>query len=177
MPDWYEVYDNEQVLVQTRERVGRLTIGTSLLAGAVVSFAPLMVLHFDYGVVWAGLLAALLMAALGWAALDYLHQRCVVWCVKLSMQRIIGYDFARRTLQLEWTSVARVELDAEGLLVVGEAGERPLPVVLKIPQHYPDFATLSHRVVEYAEAHHVPVHVEGQPLDALDVGAVFGVRP
>ncbi|MEL6445507.1 MAG: hypothetical protein AAF089_10800 [Bacteroidota bacterium] len=176
MPDWYEVFDNEQALVQTRERVGQLTIGTSLLAGAVVSFAPLVVLHFDHGLVWAGLMAAVLAAALGWAALDYLHQRCVVWCVKLSMQHVIGYDFARRTLELDWTNVARVELDAEGLLLVGEPSEKPLPTVLKIPHSYPAFATLSHRIVEYAEAHHVPVHVDGQPLETLDVDSIFGVR-
>ncbi|MEM8557149.1 MAG: hypothetical protein AAF809_00485 [Bacteroidota bacterium] len=175
MPEWVEVYDNEDVLVATRERVGRLTVLTALFAGALLSFAPLLVLHTEYGLLWVGLASALFFGGVGWAALDYLHQRCVVWCVKLSMKQVVGYDYARRTLHLAWPDVARIELDADGLLIVGR-GPAPLPTVLKIPHQYPDFAALSHRVVEYAEAHRVEVHVDGQPLDTLDVASVFGVE-
>jgi hypothetical protein len=98
--------------------------------------------------------------------------RSVVWCVKLSARGLVGYDYGRRRVALAWPAVERVELDAEGLVVVGRDGGGE-PRRLRVPHLFPDYARLSHRVVEYAEAFGRPVYVDGRPWQLLDVHEVY----
>ena len=39
--------------------------------------------------------------------------RAVAWCVKLSVHRVVGYDYARRKSTIPWTRVERIELDRQ----------------------------------------------------------------
>jgi len=173
MADWYEVFDNEQVQLDTRQRVGRLVV--ALVAGIALGAGSVPVLAFYLGSPWLALGvggAALLGAAVA-ASRAFLRLRSVVWCVKLSVHRIVGYDYARRKATIPWTRVERIELDRGGL-VIAEAPHEGIPGrVLRIPHLFPDFAALSHRVVEYAEAHGLPVCVNGRPWQFLDVAALY----
>ena len=173
MADWYEVFDNEQVQLDTRQRVGRLVV--ALVAGIALGAGSVPVLAFYLGSPWLAIGiggAALIGAALA-ASRSFLRLRSVVWCVKLSVHRIVGYDYARRKATIPWTRVERIELDRGGL-VIAEAPHEGIPGrVLRIPHLFPDFAALSHRVVEYAEAHGLPVCVNGRPWQFLDVAALY----
>lgn len=173
MADWYEVFDNEQVQLDTRRRVGRLVV--VLAVGAVVGTVSVPVLAAALGstLTALGLGGAVVLAVVVWVSRAFLRLRSVVWCVKLSVHRVVGYDYARRKSTIPWTRVERVALDRAGL-VIAEAPHEGIPGrVLRIPHLFPDFATLSHRVVEYAEAHGLPVCVDGRPWQLLDVAALY----
>jgi hypothetical protein len=170
--DWYEVYDHEGVQLLTRQRVGwLLAAAVAVLLIAIVSVPVAL----QYAPVPLALLAvaAGFFVAIALLSRRLLRLRRVVWCVKLSVHRIVGYDYARRKLMLPWPSVERVEVDAEGLLVVGPPGGPGGPVVLRIPHLFADYPRLSHRVVEYAEAHGVPVCVEGRPWQLVDLSTLY----
>lgn len=168
MADWYEVFDNEQVQLLTRKRVAALGGGAVVLL--VLTLVALALAH--RGLVPLPVLAAFVGG--GWAAAALValvrlrRLRRVVWCVKLSDARIVGYDYARHKTPLDWHDVARIELAPQGLLLVG-----PGRLSLVIPHLFPEYATLSHRVVAYAERHQIPVFVDGRPWELLDVYAVF----
>ena len=61
-----------------------------------------------------------------------------------------------------------VDLTRDGLLIVG-----PALFAFEIPHLFPDFAPLSHSVVYYAELNGVPVFIDGQPWQDLDVYQLF----
>lgn len=173
MADWYEVFDNEQVQLETRQRVGRLVV--ALVAGIALGAGSVPVLAFYLGspLLALGIGGIALIGAAVAASRAFLRLRSVVWCVKLSVHRIVGYDYARRKATIPWTRVERIELDRRGL-VIAEAPHEGIPGrVLCIPHLFPDFAALSHRVVEYAEAHGLPVCVNGRPWQFLDVAALY----
>ena len=173
MPDWYEVFDNEQVQLDTRKRVGRLAGLLVVGCGAVVGLAPLLALWNVSLVLVAGLVALVLGSAFFLASRAFLKLRSVVWCVKLSVHRVVGYDYARRKTVLSWTEIERVELDRGGLMIVAAPrGNRP-GRQLRVPHLFPDFADLSHRAVDYAEAHGLPVCVDGRPWQLLDVATLY----
>jgi hypothetical protein len=173
MAEWYEVFDDVEALRATRRRVGRLLTASALGSGAVGAFAPLAVFWAPGGraVVIAVAVVGALVAALHLGrALGAL--RGVLWCVKLSVRRVVGYDYGRRQTALAWTAVERVELDDGGLLLVGR-DDRGAVRRLRVPGTFPDYARLSHRVVDYAEAFGCPVHVEGRPWQHLDLYTTF----
>ncbi len=173
MSDWYEVFDNEQVQYDTRKRVARLVGVLVVSLGAVVGLIPLILLYLPSPLVGLGLIGLVAVGAFMWASRAFLRLRSVVWCVKLSVHRIVGYDYARRKSVLPWTEVERVELDAAGLLIAQAPTEGRPGRVLRIPHLFPDFARLSHRVVEYAEAHGLPVCVNGRPWQFLDLSTLY----
>lgn len=166
MAYWYEVYDNQDVLLSTRQRVGRLTTIYSLATLTIAAVAPLLIVHVRGGVWVAGFCGvALLFGGLYvYHALRKLG--AVAWCVKLSIHHLFA-DFGRRRTTIPWSSVTRLDVDDEGLIVVG-LDENGAPQRLRIPNAFPRFSQLSHRMVEYAEAHNRPIFVEGRPWELLD---------
>jgi hypothetical protein len=172
MVDWYEVYDNEQVQLKTRRQVSRL-LGVLLVAvGVSIAILPIVAVHTQSMAAAAGAAGVLVMGAGLWVGVRTLRLRCVVWCIKLSFARIVGYDYARRKSVLDWSEVERIELGIDGIAISARPGKSG-PRMLKVPHLFPDFAKLSHRLVEYAEAHHVPVCIDGRPWQLLDVAALY----
>ena len=173
MADWYEVFDNEQVQFDTRQRVARLVVVLAASLALVVGFVPVLAFYLPSTLLALGLGGGVLLGVAVWASQVFLRLRSVVWCVKLSVHRIVGYDYARRKSTIPWTRVERVDLDAQGL-VLSEAPHEGIPGrVLRIPHLFPDYAALSHRVVEYAEAHGLPVCVNGRPWQFLDLPTIY----
>ncbi|MEM1044005.1 MAG: hypothetical protein AAGI91_15435 [Bacteroidota bacterium] len=173
MADWYEVFDNEQVQFDTRKWVGRLAGALVVGFGAVIGLTPLLLLWLPSVLLVIGLVSALLTAMVVGASYAFLRLRSVVWCVKLSVHRVVGYDYARRRTVLSWDEIERVELDANSLSIVASPTEKRPGRVLRVPHVFADFARLSHRTVEYAESHSLPVCVEGRPWQLLDLEALY----
>ncbi|GAB5521584.1 MAG: hypothetical protein RhofKO_38350 [Rhodothermales bacterium] len=163
MTMWYEVFDNEQVQYVTRRQVAGLM--ASLAVSVALSGALL---------VWAAAYVSLLLllpvlaatwAVLGWAVMQWLQRmRRVMWCIKLSDRCIAGYDYARRQTRLDWTKVDRVVFAKHGLIVEADNGQS-----LQVSHLFPDYAAISHRVMEYAEFYELPLFVNGQPWQHLSV--------
>jgi len=173
MADWYEVFDNEQVQFDSRKRVGRLAGALVVGFGVVVILTPLLLLWLSSLLLVTGIVSTLLVAMVVWASYAFLRFRSVVWCVKLSVHRVVGYDYARRRTILSWADIERIELDSDSLSIVASPKDGRPGRVLRVPHVFPDFAHLSHRAVEYAEAHGLPVCIEGRPWQLLDVATLY----
>jgi len=168
MEKWYEVFDNEQVQLLTRKQAGTLTaVGIALF-----SFTISLLVLADRGEV-SGLLAiaigiVLWTAVIRWGIARFMRLKAVFWCVKLSEHQLVGYDYTRKKTTLCWEDILRVDLTSRGLVILGSEGH-PFEVL----HLFPDFATLSHRVISYAEANHIPIFIDGLPLDTLDVFQLY----
>jgi hypothetical protein len=171
MSTWYEVYDNQDALRATRQRVRGLTRRYGVATLGLALWAPLVILHVPAGP-WIALGAAAVLAASGVLVLRALRRlHAVAWCVRLSFHGLVA-DFGRRRTALRWSAVARVELDDEGLVILG-TDEGGTAVRLRLPYSFPRYAALSHRVVEYAETHGRPIFVDGRPWQLLDLLALY----
>ncbi|MDX1548228.1 MAG: hypothetical protein R3247_14615, partial [Rhodothermales bacterium] len=116
MSHWYEVFDNEEVQWQARRQATHLT---ALAAGSVV--ATLVLAALALGHVLALPLAGVAVAVLWtgtvlWMARRQRALRRIVWCIKLSEDGAVGYDYTRSKHTLRWTGMARLELARRGLL-------------------------------------------------------------
>lgn len=168
MSYWYEVFDNEEVQFSTRTQVAKLgALGGAATAATVTGLA---LGHAALVPMWAalGVLVLVWLGVIRYSAHRFERLQRVVWCVKISDRHVVGYDYARHRTTLDWTEVERVALTREGLLLAG-----PDRRALEVPVLFPDFAALSHRIVHYAEFYSVPVFVDGQPWQAIDVYAHF----
>lgn len=169
MPSYsYEVFDADEVQFNTRQKVTRLS-------GVVVAAVALTVLTVGMAQSDAVPLPAvgvavfsIWLAAVWWISRRLRRLRRVVWCVKLSDGHVVGYDYARRTVSLEWQQVQRVEITDADLRIVGSQA-----CAIYIPSIFPAFAALSHQAVAHAEQHGVPVYLHGRPYEDLDVYALF----
>ena len=168
MPYWYEVFDNEEVQLLTRRQVGQLS-GIVVLT-IVFTLSGLALAHADaVSLPLTGLAIFLAwLITVRWIAMRLRKLRRVMWCIKLSDRCIVGYDYTRQKTTLDWTNVQRVELAGRGIAVFG-----PPPCSFEIPHLFPDFAELSHRILYYAEFYDVPVFIDGQALNELDVYALY----
>ena len=168
MSHWYEVFDNEAVQLYARKQAAHLTAVT---AGAIlISLFGVALGSEDYVPLPAiGVLLILTwFVTVHWLAYRMRKLRRLVWCIKLSEDRIVGYDYTRRKAIMNWDRVERIDLTRDGLLILG-----PELFAFEIPHLFPDFAALSHRVVHYAEINAVPVSIDGQPWQELDVFQLF----
>lgn len=164
----HETFDAEEVLFETRRRVAQLSrivlsaiVVTilALIAGARFSLAPLLV---------GGSLVGVWFSVVAYVAHQMRRLRRVAWCLKLSSRGLEGYDYARRRIQLRWAQVRRIALSGSGLLITGSEHCR-----IRVPDRFPDFPELSHQVVRLAERHGIPLFIDGQRLDDIDVYALF----
>lgn len=173
MSDWYEVYDNEEVQQNTRKRVGRaiLTVALGLLTAIVV--IPLLLVQASMPAVAVSGVFGGLALLLALVSRRMMQLRRVVWCIKLSVHRVVGYDYARRKTVLTWPEIERVDVSLNGLEVVGRPADGRPATIIQVPTLFTDYPRLSHRLVEYAEAHGVPICVEGRPWQLLDLPTLY----
>ncbi len=168
MSSWYEVYDNVDVQSMTRKRAASMT-GVVTLAIMVSITALAVGLEGSIPAAAAALLIVLTWGGFAWwCTVRYRSLRRQVWCVKLSQDEIVGYDYARRRSEAAWRNVERIELGDSALFVVGRGAP-----TLEIAHIFPDFPELSHRIMHYADRYDIPVHVDGGPWQQLDVYALF----
>ncbi len=170
---WYEVYDDERVRVLTRQGVGRLVVLAAVGLAGVVGLAPLLAFLLPSPPLVAGGVIGLGAALLLIVSRQLLRRRRVVWRVELSVHRAVGYDYAQRRIELPWADVERVDVTDRAVRVAGRpSGRRPAPV-FDVPVAFAGYTLLSHRLVEYAEAHGVPICVEGRPWQLMDLTTLY----
>jgi hypothetical protein len=168
MSRWYEVFDNEEVQRRARNRRYILIRGLALTLAL-----SLLLLSYAVGHA-AGRLVALVLTAGLWAgtAVWWIrtdsHLRRIVWCVKLSDRKVIGINYARYRTEIDWIKVRSIHLMPSGLRI-----ESSSKADIEIPHLFPDFAALSHRIVEYAEFYGIPVYVDGRPWEQIDVHGLY----
>lgn len=165
---WYDVYDNVEVQLLTRRQAAAVTgIVTVVLAvsAACLSLGLAGVLSLPLAVFVALLVGS---AFIWWFVRRIRRLRRIVWCVKISREEVVGYDYGRRKRALEWSKVERVEVDDGSLTIVG-----PQPVSLEITHLFADFHCVSHRIVHFADRHAIPIFVHGKPWQQIDVYAVY----
>lgn len=168
MSNWYEVFDNENVQLNTRRQATHLSLYTAL-AVMLTFLITALALEGTLPLPTAGILLVVLWAGLtSWLSYRMRKLRRIMWCVKVSPDRIVGYDYTRHKTVLDWPAVHRVELAPKGLLLAGEDH-----CTLEIPHLFPDFHLLSHRIVQHAETHSVPILIDGQPWESVDVYHLF----
>lgn len=168
MSHWYEVYDNEQVQLITRKQVAGLTAAAAITVALTI--AGLALGHtgtFPLPAV-LGVLLLTWILAVRFAAGRLSRLRRVVWCVKISDDEIVGYDYARNKISLDWPTVEYVELTDTGLVVAG-----PARCCFEISHLFAAFSELSHRILHHTDRHHIPVLIDGQPWQNLDVFALY----
>lgn len=169
---WYEVFDDEHVQFRVRRRAARQV--ASMLAALAALACGGVILSEAWGSGWGafGFAALLGLVAVIATAASLARLRGIVWCIKLSSHHVVGYDYARRRIALEWDDVELVDVTDQALLIVGRPTGPHIPTLL-VPSRFASYVALSHRIIRYAEAHAVPVCVEGRPWQLLDVEALF----
>ena len=172
MAEWFQVFDDDRVLVSVRTEARRHVIAFALVSGGLVALAPVSTLVTPS---YAGLVAVACGAALTAYAvallrrLTRLHRR--LWKVELSFRRIVVHDAGGRRVALAWQALDQIDVRGDGVVLSGrtDLGRR---VRFRVAATMPQFASLGHRAVEYAEAFGRPVWVEGEPWEALDVSVL-----
>ena len=168
MAQWYEVFDNSEVQWLTRKRAAKVTMAMALGgAGTLGGLALGQTLGLPLGL-------TLIALVLAWTGLLELLARYVealrrvVWCLKLSDRHVAGYDYRRQKISFDWIRVVRIDLSPEGLVVVGPDDQEII-----IPHLFPDYATLSHRILHYAEFYDIPLCIHGESFAEMDVYHLF----
>jgi hypothetical protein len=164
----YDVFDNDEVHWHTRRQAAHLTDTAAFAVGLSIGVVALGAMQWIPLLAVGLLLLGIWVGATGWIFIRRRQLRRVAWCVKLSDEHLVSYDYRRKPTALDWDGVERVDLRDEGLVLFGPA--HPL---VTIPTLFPDFPALSHGVVRQAEAHGVAVTIQGTPWEDLDIYSLF----
>ncbi len=164
MNPWIEIYDNEQVQWHLRRRVRNLgaflvvyvSLAVVLCAVSVMDAVPNRLLPVGAAILFLG--------AASWTATRILGLRNQVWCVKLSPHMIRGYDYRRTPTTISWSDVIALDVTATKISIFCGSGQP-----LEIPSLFPDFAYVSHRLLDLTELHRVPVYIDGLDLVNTDL--------
>lgn len=168
MPKYYEIYDNEEVQLSTRRQVGRLAGYVVLAASATVALVATLV----HGILSLLVVAPLLAAIWGmtsWITFRRFRTlRCIVWCVKLSDNCVLGYNYARCPTVLGWNDIDFVNFTQKGVFIHGSGDQ-----LVHITDVFPEYADLAHRILALAEDHGAPIFVDDEPLEKINVYRLF----
>ncbi len=164
MNPWIEIYDNEQVQWHLRQRVRTLSGIVAAYASMAVVLCAISAVDLLTNVLFPVGAAIVCMGLAAWNGTRILGLRNQVWCVKLSPHMIRGYDYRRTPTTISWSNVVAVDVTGGHVRIETGAGQP-----LEIPSLFPDFAYVSHRIIDLAELHRVPVHVDGQALADTDL--------
>ena len=163
----HTIYENDTVHLQLRSKVAKLS---SLTIGAVVASTLIFLLQERWSLsMWSlGFVMTGLWGGTFWWTRRRLKQlRHVAWCVKISDGEVIGYDYARRRTSLPWSNVECVGLTESSLQLTGQANW------FEVPDQFDDFPSLSHDLTQLAEDKGIPIQIEGQPWQHVDVYALY----
>lgn len=164
----YVTFDNEDVHLHTRQQVAlmvdviasALSCTVFLVLGALIGLLPV--------IITAGGLLLAWMCIAGWTLLRLRRLRRIAWCVRLSDHRVVSYDYTRRPTRTPWRHLQRVDLKNRALHLVG-----PNPKLIEVPHRFGNFSDVSHAIVDHAEENNIPVHVDGQRWDTLNVYTLY----
>lgn len=164
----FETYDAPDIQAQTRLNVQRLAYGV-----AAAFFATLFIVFLHQsGVISSAVVAWALFGTwfltvwcLSWRLQSL---RRTVWCVKISPDQIIGYDYARRMTTLNWNDVMRVNMTDAHITVT----QSPY-CYFEIPVVFPAYSHLAHRLVACAEDNGTDVYLDGRPWSAINIYKSF----
>lgn len=165
-------FEDFQALLDFQRRRRASIVVFALVAGAVVAFAPPLALVFEGSLAVPIAGAAVLSAAALLTIRRLVRLRRCVWCVQLTPRCVRFLLVDGRERETAWRQARRVELDADGLHVVGVDGtgreHRDT-----VPGDMPAFPALGHRAVSLAEAHGCPVCIDGRPWQFLDLERLY----
>lgn len=168
MACWYEVFDNEDVQLSTRRKVTALS-AVAAVAGTVTLICLSAISSGHIGL-WSA--AAIVMPIWVLTTIWCIHRlralRRVAWCLKISDDSVIAYDYSRKKILIPWSRINRVEWCGGSVRIVG-----PPPCTIEIPCLFADFAALSHSLCAQAERHGVPIYIDGQGIDEINLYAVY----
>lgn len=168
MSCWFEVFDNEEVQLSTRRKVMALSALVVLAIGVtIISVAATMAGQMT-GVGAFFLITGVWLTTTIWCGNRLKKLRRVAWCLKVSSDAVVAYDYARRKTVIPWSAVTRIDWTDHSLLISGQP-----PCSIEIPEMFTDFAALSHSMYERAGQANVAVFVDGQPLHVLDVYRLY----
>ncbi len=168
MGRWYQVFDDERVNLVTRSAARRHAAGATALGlvSGVALFASLVGPLSIYPVVVA------LVGLWGWAGAALFRVwsdlRRQVWCLKISDREVVGYDYRRKRIRIDWIDAVGVDVNNRGLAIVAAKDRR-----LEVPVRFPSYTELCHTVLEHAEFYEVPVLIDGAPLESVAARDVF----
>ena len=173
MAAWTQTYTDEAALADARARVRRLAVVFGLASAALVVGAPLAAVlgGVDAGAV-AAVCGALLTVSAAAVIASMASENRRVWRVEVSVRHVVGTDARGHATALPWSRVDGVDVSSAGLLVTGH-GDDGRQRQVAVPASMPGFVALAHRAVEYAEARGRVVSVEGCPVGALDLVALY----
>ena len=168
MSRWYQVFDDERVNLVTRSAARRHAAGAVALGlvSGVALFASFVSPVSTYAVVTA------VTGLWGWAGAalfrTWTRLRRQVWCLKISDREVVGYDYRRHRIRIDWIDAVGVDVNKRGLAIVAADDRR-----LEVPVRFPSYTDLCHVVLEHAEFYEVPVLIDGAPLASVAARDVF----
>lgn len=168
MSRWFEVFDNEEVQLTTRRKAMALSAIVVMAIGiTIVSVAATMSGQMS-GFGAFVLITLVWLASAGWCGTRLRRLRRVAWCLKVSDEEVVAYDYARRKTVIPWNAVTRIDWTDHSLVISGQP-----PCSIEIPELFSDFAALSHTMYGCAEREKIAIFVDGQPLHVLDVYRLY----
>lgn len=168
MNPFANIFDAELVQLKTRRRVLNLTasvcVALVLAAGIGLGVKYQAVIH-------PAVAAVFIFAALGYViwALDGLQRaRSVAWCLKVTDDAIVGYDFSRQRRVIFWKDVASIDVTESALHIHSTRKSS-----LVIPHLYKEYDALGHILLDYTEYYDVLLTVNGTPMNEINVYQLF----
>lgn len=168
MNPFANIFDAELVQLKTRRTV--LNLSASICVAIVVAAS------IGFGAKYQDMLsplegAAIILSTIIYViwALDRLQRaRSVAWCLKITDDAIVGYDFSRQRRVIFWRDVTSIDVTESALHIHSSRRSS-----LVIPHLYKEYEALGHVLLDYTESYGVLLTVNGTPMNEINVYQLF----
>lgn len=163
-----KIFDSQQVQHSIRRRIAYHTgIFTAVVLLALGLFLVLTS-NARQPVLWGTGLVVFFGLPIAYLGYRIYQLSQVVWHIELSDQYVEGYDYARRKIRLAWDRISRIDLSNHALTLYDTEGH-----YITLPSEFTAFADVGHLIFDQAEQREIPLYVDGQSWQTLDVRTLF----
>jgi hypothetical protein len=168
MACWYEVFDNEDVQLSTRRKVTALSVVAATSATATLVCLSAAASGHLSAVGALAFIIPIWIATVAWCVYRLKALRRVAWCLKISSEAVVAYDYTRKKIMIPWSRIERLEWTDQSVQIVG-----PAPYTIEIPSMFADFPALSHSLLDRARERNVRIGIEGREIEEIDVYELY----
>ena len=161
-------FDSQQVQYATRRQIAVQTGMFGLMV--ILSLALLLIVttSVQHPISWMVGMGTLCVLPITYIGYRIYRLTQVVWYIKITPERLEGYDYARRKIRLSWTKIRCIDISGHELTVTAEDGR-----FITLPPDFSAFSTVGHLLFEEAQQRRIPVFIDGHAWDSLSIYRLF----
>lgn len=161
-------FDSQQVQYDTRRQIALHTGMFGLLVVLSLGVLLIVTASVRHPVSWMVGVGTVCLLPVTYVGYRIYRLSQIVWFIKITPERLEGYDYARRKIRLPWKAIRCIDINRGELTVTSRDGR-----FITLPPDFTEFSAVGHLLFDEAEQRRIPIFIDGRAWESLSIYTLF----